>query len=59
MHPAIADRIARVISTKKRSKGMLAAQEVVDRLGLNTASPDHDQVLERVNYWKDKPVSDD
>lgn len=57
MDPKFADRIARRISDVKRKKGVMAAQEeVVDRLGIITNTPDGQQVLERIKYWKDKPL---
>ena len=62
MHPKIADRIARRISVTKRRDGIIKAAELADRImgEHNKDSLDYQQVMERVVYWRNKPmVTDD
>ena len=59
MDPRMADRIARRISVTKRQKGLKETQLLISRLGINAQSDDGKQVMKRVQFWKDKPCSDD
>lgn len=64
LHPAIADRIARVIVVKKRAQGVDACSKYVYRfLGDDIANdgthPWHRQIMERVDFWRDKNCADD
>lgn len=53
------DRIARRISVTKRQKGLKETQLLISRLGINAQSDDGKQIMKRVQFWKDKPCSDD
>ena len=60
MHHLFADRIARRISKVKREQGSKACVELVNRV-MGYAPPgteDHEQVLARIEYWKNKPIGD-
>lgn len=62
LHPAMADRIARIIVWRKRHQGTGECSDYVYRhLGDEVANdgthPHHRQIMDRVEYWRNKNVS--